>query len=169
MKKIGIYIHIPFCKSKCYYCDFISYCNKEGDIKSYIQCLEKEIEFKAMQVKEFAKKNNEKIEIDTIYIGGGTPSFISEEYIVRLIKNVRKYFIVDEDAEITIEVNPDSVSLEKLEEYKKVGINRISIGLQSTKNELLKEIGRPHNFEQFKIAYDFIKKAKFDKDRKSVV
>lgn len=162
MKKIGIYIHIPFCKSKCNYCDFISYCNEQSLISDYIHCLEKEIEFKAMQIKEFAKKNSEEINIDTIYIGGGTPSFIDYKYITRIVNNIKKYFVIDYDAEITIEVNPDSVSLEKVEEYKKIGINRISIGLQTAKNKLLKEIGRPHNFEQFKIAYDIIKKVGFN-------
>lgn len=161
MKKIGIYLHIPFCKSKCYYCDFISYCNEEYNINSYIECMRKEIEFKASELYKFAKNNNENFEIDTMYIGGGTPSFIKEEYIIKLVNDVKKYFVVDKECEITIEVNPDSASLEKLTEYKNVGINRISIGLQTTKNELLKEIGRIHNYEQFKDAYNSIKSAGF--------
>lgn len=161
MKKIGIYLHIPFCKSKCYYCDFISYCNEEYNINSYIECMQKEIEIKASELYKFAKNNNENFEIDTIYIGGGTPSFIKEEYIIKLVSDVKKYFSVDKECEITIEVNPDTASLEKLVEYKKVGINRISIGLQTTKNELLKEIGRIHNYEKFKDSYNNIKSAGF--------
>ena len=161
MKKIGIYLHIPFCKSKCYYCDFISYCNEEESINSYIECMRKEIEFKALELEKFAKNNNEKFKVDTIYIGGGTPSFIKEEYIIKLVNDVKRYFIVDKECEITIEVNPDSASLEKLIGYKKVGINRISIGLQTTEDEFLKEIGRIHNYEQFKEAYNNVKSAGF--------
>lgn len=162
MKNIGIYLHIPFCKSKCYYCDFISYCNEEKNIKTYIECMKKEIEFKSIELNKFANKNNEQFEIDTIYIGGGTPSFVKARFISELIDEVRRKFTMKNNCEITIEVNPDSASLEKLQEYKKAGINRISIGLQSAKNELLKEIGRPHNYEQFKNAYSNIKKVGFN-------
>ena len=161
MKKIGIYLHIPFCKSKCYYCDFISYCNEEYNINSYIECMRKEIKFKALELDKFAKNNNENFKVDTVYIGGGTPSFIKEEYIIKLVNDVKKYFVVDKECEITIEVNPDSASLEKITGYKKVGINRISIGLQTTEDELLKEIGRIHNYEQFKEAYNNVKSAGF--------
>lgn len=162
MKNIGIYLHIPFCKSKCYYCDFISYCNEEKNINTYIECMKKEIEFKSIELNKFASKNNEQFKIDTIYIGGGTPSCIDANFILELINEVRKDFTIKHNCEITIEVNPESTSLEKLEKYKKVGINRISIGLQSSKDELLKEIGRPHNYEQFKIAYNNIKGVGFD-------
>jgi len=161
MKKIGIYLHIPFCKSKCNYCDFISYCNQEKMVNSYIECMRKEIEFKASELCKYEKNNNENFEVDTVYIGGGTPSFIKKEYIIKLVNDVKKYFVIDRQCEITIEVNPDSVSFEKLVDYRKVGINRISIGLQTTKDELLKEIRRPHNYEQFKEAYNSIKRAGF--------
>lgn len=162
MKNIGIYLHIPFCKKKCYYCDFVSYCNEENNINTYIECMQKEIEFKALELNKFSENNNEQFEIDTIYIGGGTPSFIDSKYILKLISSVKKYFNVIKNCEITIEVNPDSVSQEKLIEYKKIGINRISIGLQSTKNKLLEEIGRVHNFEQFKNSYNNIKNVGFN-------
>ena len=162
MKNIGIYLHIPFCKKKCYYCDFISYCNEEKKINTYIECMQKEIEFKALELNKFSENNNEQFEIDTIYIGGGTPSYIDSKYILKLISSVKKYFNVIKNCEITIEVNPDSVSQEKLIEYKKIGINRISIGLQSTKNKLLEEIGRVHNFEQFKNSYNNIKNVGFN-------
>ena len=161
MKNIGIYLHIPFCKKKCYYCDFVSYCNEENNINTYIECMQKEIEFKSLELNKFSKNNIEQFEINTIYIGGGTPSFIDSKYISKILKKIKEYFTVKKDCEITIEVNPDSVSLEKLIEYKNSGINRISIGLQSTKNKLLKEIGRVHNFEQFKQAYNNIKIAGF--------
>ena len=162
MKNLGIYLHIPFCKKKCYYCDFISYCNEEKNINTYIECMQKEIEFKSLELNKFSKNNNEYFEIDTIYIGGGTPSFIDSKYISELLSSIKKFFNVKENCEITIEVNPDSASLEKLIEYKKSGINRISIGLQSTKDKLLKEIGRVHNFEQFKSSYNNIKNAGFN-------
>ena len=162
MKNIGIYIHIPFCKSKCYYCDFVSYCNEEKNIDLYIKCMEKEIEFKSKELVKFALNNNEQFEIDTIYIGGGTPSFIDSKYISELIKAVKKSFKIKKDCEITIEVNPDSALIGKLKEYKNLGINRISIGLQSSNDNLLKEIGRVHNFEQFKEAFGNIQELKFD-------
>jgi oxygen-independent coproporphyrinogen-3 oxidase len=123
--------------------------------------MRKEIEFKALELDKFAKNNNEYFKVDTIYIGGGTPSFIKEEYIIMLVNDVKKYFVVDKECEITTEVNPDSASLEKLIGYKKVGINRISIGLQTTEDELLKEIGRIHNYEQFKESYNNVKCAGF--------
>lgn len=139
MKKIGIYIHIPFCKRKCYYCDFISYCNEENNIQNYIECVKKEIKYKSEQLNEFSKKNSENFIIDTIYIGGGTPSFIEDKNITNLLGNINKYFNVDENAEITIELNPDSVNSEKLKNYQNAGINRVSIGLQSTNDKLLKK------------------------------
>lgn len=149
-KEIGIYIHIPFCKKKCFYCDFVSFENENLQEK-YINALIKEI--------EDWKKNNKNEIIKTIYIGGGTPSFIDSKSIVKIIK------ILEPDErcnEITIEVNPGTVNIEKLNEYKKCGINRLSIGLQSTKNELLKEIGRIHNLSQFIQTYESAKKIGFE-------
>ncbi len=161
MKKIGIYIHIPFCKRKCYYCDFISYCNEENNIQNYIECVKKEIKYKSEQLNEFSKKNSENFIIDTIYIGGGTPSFIEDKNITNLLDNINKYFNVDQNVEITIELNPDSVNSEKLKNYQNAGINRVSIGLQSTNDKLLKKIGRIHNYEQFQTAYELVKKNGF--------
>lgn len=148
-KEIGIYVHIPFCKKKCYYCDFISYCNKDNLIEDYVQAVKKEIELQ--------KINSE---ITTIYIGGGTPSYIDSKYIVEIIEEIKKKR-VSEYAEITIEVNPGTVTKEKLEDYKRCGINRLSIGLQSVQDELLKQIGRIHNFEQFLETYKLAKKVGF--------
>ena len=148
-KHIGIYIHIPFCKQKCYYCDFISYCNKDNLIEKYIQAVKKEI-----QLQEIIK------EIDTIYIGGGTPSYIEAKYIKEILEEI-KTKNVSKEAEITIEVNPGTVTLEKLQEYKNYGINRLSIGLQSTQNNLLKTIGRIHNFEEFLETYKMARKIGF--------
>lgn len=152
MKKIGIYVHIPFCMKKCFYCDFVSYCNKENLVDEYIKCLKKEIE---------SKKNKSKLGIDTIYIGGGTPSFINENHIKDIIYILKESFDIDKETEITIEVNPGTVNENKLEIYKEVGINRLSMGLQSTNNELLKMLGRIHTYEQFLESYNMAKNIVF--------
>lgn len=141
MKEIGIYVHIPFCKSKCLYCDFNSFAKKDECIEPYIKSLIKEIE-------EYAKENKD-ILVKTIYIGGGTPSYIKEKYIKDIINSIKQNFEIIKDAEITIEVNPGTVNKRKLDTYYKSGINRLSIGLQSTNDKLLKIIGRVHNFEDF--------------------
>ena len=145
MKKIGIYVHIPFCKQKCAYCDFISFSGKQRLIPNYIDALEKEI------------KNcniiRENYEVETIYFGGGTPSFIESKYIVSILNILKQKFNIKENAEITIEVNPGTVQKEKLADYIKCGINRISIGLQSTKSEILKLVGRIHSYKQFLEVY----------------
>ena len=140
-KEIGIYIHIPFCQKKCDYCDFISYSNKDLKIEEYIASVKKEIDLQKI-----------KSEITTIYIGGGTPSYIDSKYIKEILTQIKKKN-VSPNAEVTIEVNPGTVTLEKLECYKEAGVNRLSIGLQSTQDELLKQIGRIHNFEQFLDTY----------------
>ena len=129
MDKLGLYIHIPFCKRKCKYCDFVSFSCNDKKIHEYFNSLEKEIE-------------NCKIdeEVSTIYIGGGTPSFVHSQYIINIMSLIRKKFRIKDDAEITIEINPGTIDKEKLLDYRKVGINRISIGLQSSSDRLLKLI-----------------------------
>ena len=155
MNKLGIYVHIPFCKQKCYYCDFVSFSKNEDKIEKYIEALKKEI-------KEESKKiDKEKYTIDTIYIGGGTPSYIEEKNISEIIYEIRKYYNIERQTEITIEVNPGTVNENKLKEYKKNGINRLSIGLQSTNNKLLKQIGRIHNYEKFLNTYNLARKVGF--------
>lgn len=157
MKEIGIYIHIPFCIKKCEYCDFVSYCNKKEYVPQYINALKKEM-----------KNNiNKEYKITTIYIGGGTPSSIEENYIADIIETI-KLNMNDEDLknfeniEVTIEVNPGTVNKEKLQVYKKIGINRLSIGLQETHNELLKSIGRIHTYEEFIKTYNLARKIGFN-------
>lgn len=157
MKEIGIYIHIPFCIKKCEYCDFVSYCNKEKYVPQYINALKKEI-----------KNNiNKEYKITTIYIGGGTPSSIEENYIADIIETI-KLNMNDENlkefknVEVTIEVNPGTVTEKKLETYKKIGINRLSIGLQETHDELLKSIGRIHTYEEFLKTYNLARKIGFN-------
>ena len=152
----GVYIHIPFCKKKCNYCDFISFCNKDNLIEDYIECLKKEIENF-----DFLNKN-----VTTIYLGGGTPSYIKCKYIVDILNLLKEKLKSNKtafkDLEITIEVNPGTVTKEKLEMYKKVGINRLSIGLQETNNNLLKQIGRIHTFEDFLDTYNLAKEVGFN-------
>ena len=151
---IGIYIHIPFCKKKCFYCDFVSFENKEDIIDEYIDAISIEILKNAEILSEY--------NIKTIYFGGGTPSFIDSKYIVKIM-NTLKLFIPDENTlkEVTIEVNPNSVTLEKIYDYYNCGINRLSIGLQSTHDKVLRNIGRSHTFKEFKETLQNAKKAGF--------
>lgn len=147
----GIYVHIPFCKQKCYYCDFVSFANKEEIIEQYINALKKEI--------NNTLKPNDKI--DTIYIGGGTPSVIDSKYIIEVLQEIYNIVGFDKTREVTIEINPGTLTEKKLENYKKAKINRISLGLQATQDRLLKSIGRIHNYDQFKEAYNLVNKADF--------
>ena len=154
-KELGIYIHIPFCKQKCYYCDFISYVNKFDIILKYIESVKKELD-----TYDFSKEN-----ITTIYIGGGTPSFIPSKEIVSILEKLKQKLKNNktkwEDLEITIEINPGTATYEALNDYKKVGINRLSIGLQSSNNERLKQIGRIHTKEEFINTYNMAERVGF--------
>lgn len=151
MNSIGIYVHIPFCQKKCKYCDFISFDQWDENIKKrYIQAIFQEI--------EHCKIDSQ---VSTIYIGGGTPSVLAAEEISKILEKIKQKFIVKENAEITMEVNPGTVDLAKLEHYKAIGINRLSIGLQSTKNRLLQLLGRIHTKEEFKEVYENARKVRF--------
>ena len=160
-KELGIYIHIPFCQHKCDYCDFISFSNKQDFIENYVEAVKKEINnyFKD-------KTLLETYTVTTIYIGGGTPSYINSKYICEIMhvleENLKDNMVKMEDMEITIEVNPGTVNKEKLEQYRKAKINRLSIGLQSTNNGMLKQIGRIHTYEQFLETYQMAKAVGFD-------
>lgn len=151
MKELGIYVHIPFCKQKCSYCDFISYCDKNDLIEKYIKALKQEI--KDSSVNEY--------EISTIYIGGGTPSYIESKYISEILKTIKQKYNISRNVEITIEVNPGTATKEKLRDYVEAGINRISIGLQSCNNNLLKMIGRIHTYEEFLSTYKLAREVGF--------
>lgn len=146
-KEIGIYIHIPFCAHKCDYCDFISFANSESKIEEYINKLKEEI----------IQEKLEQYKITTIYIGGGTPSYIESKDIVDILKLLNKNYA----EEITIEVNPGTVTKEKLEDYYNSGINRLSIGLQSTENRILEQISRIHTYEQFLETYNLARSIGF--------
>lgn len=152
MKKLGIYIHIPFCKQKCFYCDFISYANQDKYFQKYVQALSKEIN-------NFI--DNNKIEVQTIYIGGGTPSLIDAKYIEEILHIFEKKNLLKEAKEVTIEVNPGTVNEEKLRTYKNSGINRLSIGLQSTEDKILKQIGRIHCYDDFLNTYKMAREVGF--------
>lgn len=154
-KELSLYIHIPFCMSKCYYCDFISHENqKEGVIKNYIQALCKEI----LQNAELLSERK----IKTIYIGGGTPSFIDSKYIKMVLDTI--YMLTDKNniEEITIEVNPCSLTLDKAKDYYLFGINRVSVGLQTIYDDILKIIGRKHTYKQFINTLKILNKVGFD-------
>lgn len=154
-QELGIYIHIPFCAKKCYYCDFVSYPNMKEKQKEYVEALKKEI-------KSYDLQN---YNITTIYIGGGTPSYIESKYIVDVLEYIKSKLNANEtkfeNMEITIEVNPGTVTKEKLLDYKKVGINRLSIGLQSTNDRLLKQIGRIHKYQDFLQTYNLARNVGF--------
>ena len=140
-KHIGLYIHIPFCKSKCNYCDFNSYPQKEALFAPYFDALKKEILIRSENMADF--------EIRTIFIGGGTPSVVDTEYIYGLLNICRQNFNIARNAEISIESNPGTLSYEKLVSYKICGVNRLSIGLQAWQDKLLMEMGRIHNHSDF--------------------
>lgn len=158
MKELGIYVHIPFCKKKCDYCDFTSFCYDEPKIREYFEALKKEIE-------NFEANDSffENYKVTTIYFGGGTPSFPSSKYIVEVMDLLKGKFKIDlENIEATIEVNPGTVSSEKLIEYRLCGFNRISIGLQSANDRLLELIGRIHTYDEFIQAYNLAMNSGFE-------
>ncbi len=136
----GLYVHIPFCINKCPYCDFNSYAGRENMISPYFSYLKKE-------AAEFAGEK-----ICTVYIGGGTPSMVGEEYISDIMEFFRENFEIEKDAEITIEANPATLTEKKIETYLKSGINRISIGVQSFDDAMLKTLGRIHSSAEAKEA-----------------
>lgn len=152
MKKLGIYIHIPFCKQKCFYCDFVSYANQDKYFQKYVQALNKEIN-------NFI--DNNEFEVQTIYIGGGTPSLIDAKYIEEILHIFEKRNLLKEVKEVTIEVNPGTVTEDKLRTYKNLGVNRLSIGLQSTEDKILKQIGRIHCYDDFLNTYKIAREVGF--------
>lgn len=148
MKEISLYLHIPFCESKCFYCSFVSKRASEREKEKYITYLLKEIEL---------HKNNEYL-VKTVYIGGGTPSVLNESQIERIFEKIKQTFTISNDCEITIEANPNSFTLDKARAMKKVGVNRISFGLQSANDKLLKSINRIHTKKDFINAVNIAKR-----------
>ena len=135
-KQIGLYIHIPFCHTKCTYCDFNTYTGLENLIDDFIRSICDEIEFWSL--------NNSYI-INSIFIGGGTPSYIEVKDLEKIIKKVKDNFNIAENTEVTLEINPEDVTKNKARLWKKIGINRCSIGIQSLNDEELKLINRRHS------------------------
>lgn len=145
MKNLSIYIHIPFCVKKCHYCDFPSFATREEERNDYLECLLQEIQQEANSYLEY--------EVQTVFIGGGTPSLIAPKWIECIMLCLRENYKINTQAEISMEVNPGTIDKIGLETYFNAGINRLSIGLQSTKDEELKMLGRIHTFEEFLSAY----------------
>lgn len=153
-KKLGLYIHIPFCEKKCKYCDFLSFKSDTIYHTEYVKKLILEIRARSKFYQDY--------KVNTIFIGGGTPSVLSGLSILNIMSAIYENFVVDAKAEISIEANPGNLDLEKLEYYKEAGINRISIGLQSTDNKELKLLGRIHTYEDFLNTYQIVRKQGFD-------
>lgn len=148
-RKAGIYVHIPFCIKKCLYCDFLSF--PRNHVEEYMEALVREIE-----------RTSYHREIDTIYIGGGTPSILHGRDIHRIMDALYARFSVAADVEITMEGNPGTIEKEYVREYQRAGINRFSIGLQSGNNAELAALGRIHTYEQFLTSYDIVRNCGID-------
>ena len=146
MKNIELYIHIPFCEKKCNYCDFVSFSSDYNTIDNYIKNLLTEIKSKKFLANDYS--------VSSIYIGGGTPSVIDYKYIESIINTIKQNYNVIENTEISIEVNPNSATEEKLKAYFGCGINRLSIGLQSIHDNELEALGRIHNYNDFLTTYN---------------
>lgn len=164
---ISAYIHVPFCKQKCYYCDFNSYASQENYIDSYFEALQSEILMTGaainMRTEIVMKGAAGRYEnLKTVFIGGGTPSFVSSGHISKTLEILKHTFGFAPGCEITIECNPGTLDSKKLEDYRKAGINRISIGLQSTSDRLLTNIGRIHTLKDFEESLKLVRKAGFD-------
>lgn len=148
---LELYIHIPFCVSKCGYCDFLSFPADDNSVRDYIIALRKELRMRAQEAKDDL--------VVSVFIGGGTPTSISAFYITGILKDVKEYYHLAPNAEISIEANPGTLSLEKMTRYKNAGVNRVSIGLQSANAETLKRLGRIHTYEDFLTSYEYCRRA----------
>jgi len=151
---LSLYIHIPFCKKKCLYCDFLSAPACAQERESYVKALLREISVMADFCKEY--------KVISVFFGGGTPSLLSSLQMERIMRAVRKGYHLCKDAEITVECNPATADLQKLVSYRENGINRLSIGLQSADDAELKALGRIHNYGQFLDTFSFAREAGFD-------
>ena len=155
-KTLGLYIHIPFCRSKCQYCDFYSLGGSRDRklVDDYMQAL-------AVHFKETGARATDYV-VDTVYFGGGTPSFFGADNLRRIFAEALHRFRVDKDAEITFEANPDSVNPTLLRKLRAEGFNRISLGVQNDHDDMLRKLGRPHNYEQARTAVRNARDAGFD-------
>ena len=156
-KELEIYIHIPFCVRKCAYCDFLSGPGNKEKIEKYVEALLEEIRAHENEGSMSAFER-----VTSVFLGGGTPSVLEGNQIEKILNTLKENFKVDTNAEITIEANPGTVTREKLEAYRRAGINRISFGLQSTNNEELKLLGRIHTYEEFLESFHMARACGFD-------
>ena len=178
MNNLGLYIHIPFCKAKCNYCDFNSYPGKAALMEPYFHAMETEIKQRGAELRDKRDKGTGTMslletghgtcplvpvptEFGTVFIGGGTPSLAEPRLIYRLMNSCREHFRLAGNAEISMEANPGTLTLEKLTGFKASGINRLSIGLQAWQDRLLKELGRIHSREEFEENLKLARKAGF--------
>ena len=151
---LGIYIHVPFCRSKCQYCDFYSVTGRDDKlVDSYMEAV-------CAHIKEAGALAPDYV-VDTVYFGGGTPSFVGADCLAQILATVRKYFDVSSSAEITFEANPDSVTDKFLRRMRNEGFNRVSLGIQCDNDAILKKIGRPHTYKDAVAAVQKIRKAGF--------
>lgn len=153
MQELGIYVHFPFCVRKCQYCDFLSGPASLRTMEAYTKGVVEEIKMTA--------ERHGRLQVTSVFLGGGTPSIVPSECITEVMEALYQYFQVAENAEITIECNPGTVTGEKLAAYKKAGINRISFGLQSANEEELQLLGRIHSFDTFLDSYQMAREAGF--------
>ena len=156
MKKLGIYVHVPFCRSKCEYCDFYSLGggrNKEA-MGKYLTAVLQHIKDSASLAPGYT--------VDSVYFGGGTPSFFGAEGLDRIFSEISRRFTMDKFAEVSLEANPDSVTVRELTRLHRAGFNRISIGVQSDNDLMLKKLGRPHDYQQAKYAVSAARRAGFE-------
>ena len=154
MLPLEIYIHIPFCVRKCAYCDFLSGTSTEEEREAYVELLCREMEACPQKVRDYR--------VVSVFFGGGTPSLLTGEQVSRILQVLKKQFVVDENAEITMEMNPGTAKRERLEAYKRSGVNRLSIGLQSVHNEELNMLGRIHTYEDFLDSYNLARRTGFE-------
>lgn len=154
LTKLGIYVHIPFCESKCDYCNFVSFKSDEKTKEQYVFALIKEMLLIKDSYKDYI--------VDTIFIGGGTPTCLRDKAIKNIVDYIINNFNIDDNVEITIEANPNSLTLNKLREFKLCGVNRLSIGLQAYDDRLLKLIGRIHTANDFDLALKNAKEVGFE-------
>ena len=154
-KELELYLHIPFCVSKCKYCDFLSAPSGEEQRQIYVERLCRRIRYWSDVIHNYG------YEIVSIFVGGGTPSILTESQITQVFEAVHESFPIREDAEITLEMNPGTDLKDKLPVYCELGINRLSMGLQSADNEELKCLGRIHTYEDFRQVYQWAREAGF--------
>lgn len=152
----GIYIHIPFCRQKCSYCDFVSFPDKIGYAEAYMACVYKELKMRGEELKGRV--------FDTVYFGGGTPSYIPPKLILGAMNRIRECFTLSGNPEITLELNPGTIGEEKVKIYEKAGINRFSIGLQTAIDEQLEDLGRIHTARDYVYATKLLKGKNFSTD-----